>query len=153
MMSAYQDSMIFSRALAQPPFRALAGAMLLALGATLSGCAGMSDSMTSAFADPAKYELYDCKQLEAERKVQATKLTELQGLMDKAQSGVAGPVVAEVAYRNDYIALRGQARNADAAWVANKCRETPPSKTAGAPPPAPATPSGHGSMKSGSAIY
>ena len=28
----------------------------------------MSDTMSTAFADPAKYDLYDCKQLETERK-------------------------------------------------------------------------------------
>lgn len=136
------------------PLRALAGAVLFASGAALCGCANMSDGMTSAFADPAKYELYNCKQLEAERKSLGTKMAELQGLMSKAQSGVGGPVVAEVAYRNDYIALRGQSRNADAAWVANKCHETPPAKTAAAPAPAtPAAASGHAPMRSGNAVY
>ena len=138
------------------PFRAFGGVTLLALGVALSGCADMSDGMTSAFADPAKYELYNCQQLEKERKNQATRLAELQGLMSKAQSGVAGPMVAELAYRNDYIALRGQAKNADEAWVANKCRETPAKAAATpspAPTPAPATTSSHGQMKSGSAVY
>jgi hypothetical protein len=115
----------------------------------------MSDGMMSAFADPARYELYDCKQLEAERKYQANKMAELQGLMGKAQTGVGGSVVAEVAYRNDYIALRAQAKNADAAWVANKCRETPPSKTATTPAaaPAPPTTSGRGQAKPGGGNY
>ena len=45
--------------------------------------------------------------------------------MAKAETGVAGPVVAELAYRNDYIAVRGQAKLADEAWRRNKCRETP----------------------------
>ncbi|MDE1933577.1 hypothetical protein, partial [Bradyrhizobium sp.] len=95
------------------------------------------------------------KQLETERKNLANKMAELQGLMSKAQSGVAGPVVAEVAYRNDYIALRGQARNADAAWAANKCHDTPPAKAAATPSPAPMPPaaSGHTPMKSGNAVY
>jgi hypothetical protein len=157
MLRVYQHLMIASFARLRASCRAaLAGAMLLTLGTALSGCADMSDGMTSAFADPAKYELYNCQQLEKERKYQATKLAELQGLMNKAQSGVAGPVVAELAYRNDYIALRGQARNADAAWVANKCRETP-AKAAATPEPAPvaapAATSSHGQMKSGSAVY
>ena len=146
--------MIFSFARLRAPLRALAGMALLASGAALSGCADMSDGMTSAFADPAKYALYDCKQLETERKAQAVRLAELQGLMTKAQTGVGGPVVAELAYRNDYIALRGQSRNADEAWVANKCHETP-TKTAATPSPqppsAPAT-SGRAS-RSGSAVY
>ena len=136
--------------------RALAGAAVLACVALLSGCADMSDGMTSAFADPAKYNLYDCKQLEAERKTLATKMAELQGLMGKAQDGFAGPVVAEVAYRNEYIALRGQKKNADEAWAINKCHDSPPAKTAATPAPAPtpvpATASGH-APKSGSAVY
>ena len=57
------------------PVRALAG---LALGALLSGCADMSDGLTSVFADPAKYNLYDCKQLETERKSLATRMAELR---------------------------------------------------------------------------
>jgi hypothetical protein len=126
------------------------------LGAMLSGCADMSDGMTSAFADPAKYNLYDCKQLEAERKSLGARMAELQGLMGKAQDGFAGPVVAEVAYRNDYIALRGQKKNADEAWAINKCQDSPPAKTAATPAPAPtpvpATPSGH-APRSGSAVY
>ena len=36
--------------------------------------------------------------------------------MAKAETGVAGSVVAEVAYRNDYIALRAQSKLADEAW-------------------------------------
>jgi hypothetical protein len=143
--------MIASSARLRARSRALAGAMALAWGAALSGCANMSDGMTSAFADPAKYELYNCKQLETERKSLASRQTELEGLMSKAQTGAGGSVVAEVAYRNDYIALRGQAKNAEEAWVANKCRETPAKAATPAPAPvsAPATTSGHGQMKSG----
>jgi hypothetical protein len=111
--------------------RASASAALLALCAALSGCAEMSDSaMTQAFADPAKYELYDCKQLETERKSLALRAAELQGLMAKAETGVAGPVVAELAYRNDYVAVRGQMRFADEAWRKNRCHETPPGAAA-----------------------
>ena len=132
---------------------ALAGAVLLALGASLSGCADMSDGMTSAFADPSKYNLYDCKQLETERKSLATKTAELQGLMSKAQTGVAGSVVAEVAYRNEYIAVRGQAKNAEEAWVLNKCRETPPARAATVPTPPAAEKSGHAPTRSGNAVY
>jgi hypothetical protein len=105
--------------------RTAAALLLLAVGLGLGGCADMSDSMTSAFADPAKYDLYECKQLEVERKTLATRAAELQGLMAKAQTGVAGPVVAELAYRNDYIAVRGQTKLAEEAWQRNKCVATP----------------------------
>jgi hypothetical protein len=115
--------------------RAAAAAALLAAGAGLAGCASMGDGMSTAFADPAKYELFDCKQLEAERKSLATRAAELQGLIEKAQTGVAGPVVAEIAYRNEAIAVQGQRKFADEAWRQNKCHPAPPA-TAAAPTPA-----------------
>jgi hypothetical protein len=124
---------------------------LLLLGPVLSGCADMGDSMTTAFADPAKYDLYDCKQLETERKSLAARAAELQALMAKAQTGAAGMVVSELAYRNDYVTVRGQARFADEAWRRNRCHEGAPSATPGPPPRPdikPAPPS-----KSGSAVY
>jgi hypothetical protein len=126
--------------------RALAGGALLALGVTLSGCADMGDSMTTAFADPAKYELWDCKQLEPERKSLANRAAELQGLMAKAETGAAGPLVAEMAYRNEYLTVRGQAHFAEEAWRKNNCHETPPAPAA--PPAKPAARS-----KTGSAFH
>jgi hypothetical protein len=125
--------MIASLSHSQPLLRAAAGVALLVLGIGLAGCANMSDSMTSAFADPAKYDLYECKQLETERKSLATRTAELQGLMAKAETGVAGSVVAELAYRNDYIALRGQTKLAEEAWQRNKCHEATPAAAPAAP--------------------
>src|SRR3954453_19185452 len=110
---------------------------LLALGLALSGCAEMTDSASLAFADPAKYDLYDCKQLETERKSLANRAAEFQGLMAKAETGTAGPVVAEMVYRNDLIAIRGQSRLAEQAWQRGRCRETMPGS---AMPVAPALP-------------
>ena len=131
--------------------RAAAGGALLAIGVMLSGCAGMGDSvgdsMTAAFADPAKYELWDCKQLEPERKKLAVRTAELQGLMAKAETGAAGPVVAELAYRNEYVAVRGQAHYADEAWRRGNCREAPPAAAV----PATATPAPP--SKAGGAVY
>jgi hypothetical protein len=112
---------------------------LLVLGLSLGGCADMSDTMSTAFADPAKYDLYDCKQLETERKNLANRAAELQGLMAKAETGVAGPVVAELAYRNEYVSIRGQAKFAEDAWQRNKCHASAASAaapTASPPPPA-----------------
>ncbi|MBT1511855.1 twin-arginine translocation pathway signal [Bradyrhizobium sp. SRL28] len=115
--------------------QSLAALALVALGAGLSGCAGISDTISPAFADPAKYDLYDCKQLETERKGLATRTAEVQGLMRKAETGVAGPVVAEMAYRNDYIALRGQSKLAEEAWQKNRCQESKPEARPAPVPP------------------
>ncbi len=138
---------------ALPFSRTAAIGALLALGFGLSGCASVGENMSSAFADPAKYDLYECKQLEPERKNLAVRAAELQGLMAKAETGVAGPVVAELAYRNEYISVRAQQKLADEAWQRNKCHETP---AAAATPPPPAAPSasakGARPSRSGSAM-
>lgn len=117
--------------------RAATLSLLLGLGIAVAGCAGMSDGVLNAFADPAKYDNYDCKQLEGARKALAARAAELQGLMAKADTGAAGSVVAEVAYRNDYIATRASAKLADEVWQRNNCVPTP-EKPAAAPAPAPA---------------
>jgi hypothetical protein len=141
-----------------PPLpRAAIVVALLALGVGLAGCAEMSDSMTTAFADPAKYDLYECKQLETERKSLAGRAAELQGLMAKANTGVGGPVVAELAYRNEYVSVRGQSRFAEDAWQRNKCTASPPAAAAEAPGLTPAPPA-HAKgrrprVSSGSAVY
>jgi hypothetical protein len=139
---------------------AAAGAVVV-LALTLSGCADLGgDAWTTAFADPAAYELYDCKQLEPVRKTLAAREAELQGLMAKAQTATGGAVVSELAYRNDYVSVRGQARLAEDAWRKNKCRETPPATPTAAASPAP-TPNGRPApngkpappSRSGSAVY
>ena len=99
---------------------------LLTSGAGLSGCASVGDNMSTAFADPAKYDLYECKHLEAERVRLAGRKAELQRLMAKAETGVGGSVVSELAYRNELIATQGQSKFAEEAWRRNRCQESPP---------------------------
>jgi hypothetical protein len=142
----------------QPLLRAAVALALLMPGLGLAGCSYVGDTaMVSAFADPAKYEFYTCKQLEDERKALANRGAELQGLMAKADTGVAGPVVAELAYRNDYITFRAQSRLAEEAWRRNKCHETPPPAPGAAPVPAtappPATKGKHSHTHSADAPY
>ncbi|ABA05437.1 conserved hypothetical protein [Nitrobacter winogradskyi Nb-255] len=97
---------------------------LLIMGGGLGGCANLGDSAVSgAFVDPAKYDLYDCPQLAQQRRYLATRTAELQGLIEKAHTGVAGVAVAEVAYRNDYITTRASAKLADETWRKNRCDE------------------------------
>jgi hypothetical protein len=124
--------MIDHRSRSRLPTRVVAMASLLVLAGHLGGCASMGDGMVSgAFVDPAKYDLYDCPQLETERKTLATKTAELQGLIDKAQTGTGGAVVSELAYRNDYISTRAQAKLAEENWQKSKCVASAPK------PPAP----------------
>ena len=56
--------MVESAPLVKTMPRVAAAGAVVALALTLSGCADLGgDSWTTAFADPAAYELYDCKQL------------------------------------------------------------------------------------------
>jgi hypothetical protein len=137
---------------------------LLGLCAALGGCASVSDTISPAFADPARYDLWDCKQLAPERIGLAKRVDDLQRLMAKAETGTGGVVVSELAYRNDYISARGSQKLMEEAWQKNRCREsdmeaaraaqaaaqaTPGSAPAGAAKPSkPASGS-----KSGGAVY
>ena len=113
-------------------FATAAALLVAALG--LGACSSMSDGMSTAFADPAQFELYDCKQLEVARKGLAARTADLQGLMAKAETGAAGTVVAELAYRNEYIAVRGQSKFAEEAWQRNRCQNAAPPPAALVPP-------------------
>ena len=156
MIASIAQRHLLPRAAAVAPLL-LGLTLTLGLGGCATSVSDIGDNMTLAFADPAKYDYYDCKQLESERKSIATKMEELQRLMAKADTGVAGPVVAELAYRNDYIAYRGQQKLAEKAWQRNNCHDSPPTLdgTSATAAPTPLSP-GKGarpSMKSGSAVY
>jgi hypothetical protein len=132
-------------------FRAATGLFLLAI--SLGGCADVGDSFAStAFVDPAKYDLYDCKQLEAERKALALRTAELQGLIAKAGTGTGGTVIGELAYRNDYISARAQAKLVEEMWQRNKCVATTPAAATPVIPPA-AAPQSKGAARSPSGLY
>lgn len=111
------ERIVIGRRLRLPGFIAL-----LIMSGGLGGCANLGDGAVSgAFVDPAKYDLYDCPQLDAQRKSLAVRTAELQRLIDKAHTGVAGAAVAEVAYRTDYITTRASAKLADETWRRNGC--------------------------------
>lgn len=114
--------------------RAAAVVALLASAAGVSGCAQIGDSVPSAFADPARYDLYDCKQLETERKGLTARAADQEKLMAKAETGVGGTVVSEMVYRNELISIHSQQRLADQAWRSSKCQESPPDTPAAAAP-------------------
>jgi len=132
-LSVYESRMT-AQTRHSPSLSFTASAALLVAAIGLGGCASMSDGMSTAFADPAQFELYDCKQLEVARKGLAVRTADLQGLMAKAKTGAAGTVVAELAYRNEYIAVRGQTKFADEAWERNRCQNAAPPPAAPVPP-------------------
>jgi hypothetical protein len=51
---------------------------LFALSVGFSGCALVPDAVSDSMTDPARYDLYDCKQLEAARKSLVAQAAELE---------------------------------------------------------------------------
>jgi hypothetical protein len=97
--------------------------LTMVAGALLSGCASTSSGLDEStfFSDPAAYAMYDCKELTTVRKTLNARVEELQGLMTKAETGPAGAVVAEVAYRSDYVAAQAKLKRANQEWEQNRC--------------------------------
>jgi hypothetical protein len=103
----------------QRPLRRAAltlGAML-----ALSGCSSVAMDESTFFVDPARYDLYDCKQLAAARKVHMERLDELKRLMAKAETGVGGAVVSELAYRPEYASTIANLKLANRVYDDNHC--------------------------------
>jgi hypothetical protein len=98
--------------------------LLLIMAAALTGCTGMTGAVSEAFVDPSLYDLYDCDQLATERASLTTRLAENQRLIDKARTGAAGDAVAELAYGNTDLSLRGQVRLVERMWAKNRCEGT-----------------------------
>ena len=109
-------------------------AMLCALAVTLGGCA-TGGVTSSIFVDPSKYDLYDCKQLATARVSVDARVVQLEGLITKAETGVAGGLVSGLAYQADYSAARAQRDLIDQKLATNNCvAERPPVVDAPAPP-------------------
>jgi hypothetical protein len=111
---AYQVGRMMARA------RVLAVALACFL---LAGCA--SASFTVSLTDPARYDFYDCKQLDEARGKLVTREGELRGLIEKARLGMAGSVIAEVAYGSDYATAREELHAVNEQRRASHCDDEP----------------------------
>jgi hypothetical protein len=101
-----------------------------ALAATLlSGCAASDDTSARFLVQPEKYQLYGCRELaEAAREV-IKRRRELEGLMAKAGRDTSGRFVGTIAYRPEYLQLRGQMNEIRRTSIERKCKfdpEAPP---------------------------
>lgn len=112
-------------------------AALLLACALLGGCA--TGATSSAFVDPARYEMYNCEQLNAARKTSFKRVSELQGLMAKAETGAAGSLVSGLAYQTDYVKARADLDLIDDTRKRGNCGEVVPEGPEAPPsPPQPA---------------
>jgi hypothetical protein len=96
---------------------------LCASAAGLAACAGTGGGIdsSSAFADPAKYAQYECKQLVPLRAAHTAKIEELRRLMAKAETGPGGGVMSELAYRPDLTRAQADLNSVNSSWERNRC--------------------------------
>ena len=111
-------------------------ALLVRLVPGSAGCAGVGDSMRPRSPIPPNTISTIASSWRRSARASPAAPPMLQGLMAKAETGVGGSVVAELAYRNDYIAVRGQQKLADEAWQQNRCQESKPEANPAPTPPA-----------------
>ena len=73
------------------------------------------------FADPAKYNFYNCEQLAAQRTDRKLREEELKSLMDKAERGTGGAFVNVIAYKADYTEVREDLKLIERTARTKKC--------------------------------
>ena len=86
--------------------------MLLAVclaGCTTSDDSTVPDDRVGRFlVAPDKFTLYNCPELAVRAKANSAREKELHGLMAKAGPGADGRLVSTIAYRPEYLELRGE---------------------------------------------
>lgn len=93
---------------------------------TLTACAGGNDDAAARFlVAPGKYTLFNCAQLAEQGTKNIKRQHELEGLMARAGAGSGGQMVSAVAYRPEYLQLRGEMEDLRQTAVDKKCKFVP----------------------------
>jgi hypothetical protein len=88
--------------------RAVGLAMVVAMAAGLAGCASMSEQTARAvFAAPAKFDDKTCPEIDTLITSNRSRQKDLEQLMARADQAPSGGFVNAIAYRPDYVQVRG----------------------------------------------
>ena len=98
----------------------VAPSLALAISTLLAECTALESQLT-VFADPAKYDFYNCEQLAAQRTNRKLREEELKSLMDKAERGTGGAFVNVIAYKADYTEVREDLKLIERTARTKKC--------------------------------
>jgi len=94
---------------------------LFAAVAVVSGCA--SEDTTGRFlVAPDKFVLYNCAQLNDAAQGNFARQQELEKLIAKAERGSGGTIVSDMAYRPEYVQLRGEMTELRKATAEKNCK-------------------------------
>jgi hypothetical protein len=99
----------------------------LALAAALAGCTTADEKTSSFYADPGKFRLYPCAALAERAQTVAERERELRALMTRAERDPSGRLIGTLAYRNEYLAARGEMQEIEKTAADKNC---PPIKIA-----------------------
>ena len=87
----------------------------------LVGCTSALESPITVFADPGRYEFFNCEQLAVHRVAVKARQQELKQLMDRAEQSTGGRLVNVIAYKGDYVAATEELQVIDMTLRVKKC--------------------------------
>jgi hypothetical protein len=93
--------------------------------AALAGCAMSDDQAARFLVAPDKYALYSCLEIATAAQAATARERQLQQLIAKADVEASGRLVSAVAYRPDYLTVRGELNELRAAAAAKHCDFVP----------------------------
>ncbi len=93
----------------------------LLVGVLLSACSSAGDNPFTVFADPGKYEFYNCEQIAAQQASWKARQQELKLLMDKARQSTGGAAINVIAYQTDYVGAGEELKVLDATARSKNC--------------------------------
>jgi len=108
-----------------------------ALAATsLAGCATQGGGEGSFLVTPGKYDLYTCPQMAQQTSEMRVREKELNELIARAGDGPGGALASTLAYRTDYLQVRGNLNELAKSSAAKNCPPPPPPRAepASSPP-------------------
>jgi hypothetical protein len=99
----------------------------IAIGALamLAGCTMSDDQAARFLVAPDKYTLYSCDEIARETLTKLAREAELQGLMAKAGTDSGGRLIGDIAYRTDYITVKGELNDLRQTAASKHCDGVP----------------------------
>ena len=93
----------------------------LAFAALLAACSAVNDPAGFTVVTQDKYDFMTCKEIINHRNAQTSRMKDLGGLIEKAESAPGGFLVSAGAYRSEYVQTRALAAAADRAARLQNC--------------------------------
>jgi hypothetical protein len=91
------------------------------LAAALGGCAS-EDNTARFLVEPDKYVLYTCPEMAAQMQANAARQRQLEELTAKASTTSSGQLMSQMAYRPEYLQLRGEMNELRRTSAEKKCK-------------------------------